>query len=335
MNMSHRVRRALLATLSLVPFALVTACGGEESGTTPVETTVVVDSTSPTDTGSPATGPGDGFPVTVAGGAGEVTLDARPERIVVLSPTHTEMLFAIGAQDQIVAIDDQSNFPPEALELPNELSGFQPSLEAITAYEPDLVVVGDDFTGLTGQLAPLGIPVWSGPTAVLFDDVYSQIRQLGELTGRVDESDAVAAELEREIDALAASITPADEPLTYYVELDETYYSVTANTLIGEVAGLFGLRNITDAAEVSSDYPQLSAEFIVEQGPDLILLACTKYCGTNLESVAARPGWDALPAVVTGGVVELDDDVVSRWGPRVVEFVAALASALEELGARA
>lgn len=309
-------RAALAATVPL--FALAAACGGDDAATTttsaPAETT---------------SAPAEAFPVTVTGATGPVTLEARPERIVILSPTHTEMLFAIGAAGQVVAIDDQSTYPPEALDTPRDLSGFQPNLEAITAYEPDLVVIGDDFTGLAPQLQPLGIPVWSGATAVTFDDVYAQIEQLGALTGNVADAAALVGAMQVEIDALVASIEPFDPPLSYYHELDDTYYSVRSNTFIGQVYALFGLQNIADAAEAGSDFPQLSAEYIVDQGPDLIFLACTVWCGTSAESVGERPGWDAIPAVLNGNVVELDDDIVSRWGPRVVEFVRVVATALE------
>jgi iron complex transport system substrate-binding protein len=131
--------------------------------------------------------------------------------------------------------------------------------------------------------------------------------------------------MQSEIADLVASIEPFDPPLTYYHELDDTYYSATGNTFIGEVYGLFGLRNIADLAEVTTDFPQLSAEFIVERQPDLIFLACTVYCGTSAESVGQRPGWESIPAVVNGRVIEMNDDIVSRWGPRVVEFVRSVA----------
>jgi iron complex transport system substrate-binding protein len=107
---------------------------------------------------------------------------------------------------------------------------------------------------------------------------------------------------------------------------------VTSNTFIGSLYELFGLRNIADATEGDTDYPQLSAEFIVSQDPDLIFLADTKCCGASAETVAARPGWDVLSAVKAGHVVELDDDIASRWGPRLVDYVAAIAAALESLG---
>lgn len=313
--MTKLTRRAALALA--MPLVALAACGGDDGTTTTAPA-------APETTSAPA----GSFPVSVTGATGEVTLAARPERIVILSPTHTEMLFAIGAGDQVVAIDDQSSHPPEAQEKPSDLSGFQPNLEAITAYEPDLVVIGDDFTGLAPQLAPLGIPVWSGATAVTFDDVYAQIEQLGALTGNVGEAAGLVAEMQGEIDALVASIEPFDPRLTYYHELDDTYYSVRSNTFIGQVYALFGLENIADAADAGSDFPQLSAEFIVEQGPDLVFLACTVWCGTSAESVGDRPGWDSMPAVLNGNVVELDDDIVSRWGPRVVEFVRVVAEAL-------
>lgn len=315
--MLKHLGRALLA-LS-VPALVITACGGNDAAQPPVPTVapdeLVVDA--------------DGaFPVQVAGSAGEVVMESRPERIVSLSPTHTEILWAIGAGDQVVAIDNQSNYPPEALERPSDLSGFEPNLEAIVDFEPDLVVVGDDFTGLTGQLQPLGISVWSGGSAATLDDVYTQIEALGALTGNFAEAVVLVAEMQAEIAELVTSIEPFDPTLTYYHELDDTLYSVTSSTFIGEVYGLFGLENIADPAGDTTDYPQLSAEFIVESGPDIVFLGCTVWCGSSPETVAARPGWDAIPAVVNNRVIEMDDDLTSRWGPRVVDFVRAVADAL-------
>lgn len=322
-------RRAALAAAASLTLVAAAACGGDDSGSSE---TAAPDTNAPgtsvPDTGVPDVG---GFPVEVAGATGSVTLEERPERVVVLSPTHTEIIFAIGAGDQVVAIDDQSTYPPEAQSTPNDLSGFQPNLEAIAAYEPDVVVIGDDFTGLTDQLQPLGIPVWSGATAVTFDDVYTQIEQLGALTGNVAEAAVLVGQMQTDIAELVASIDPADPPLTYYHELDDTLFSVTSRTFIGEVYALFGLENIADPAGDTTDYPQLSAEFIVEEGPDLIFLACTIYCGTTADNVGDRPGWDGIPAVVNGAVVELNDDIVSRWGPRVVDFVRTVSDALANI----
>ncbi len=248
-----------------------------------------------------------------------------PSKIISLSPTGTEMLFAIGAGDQVLAVDDQSDYPPEALQKPHDLSGFEPNVEAIAALEPDLVVIGDDFTGLTPQLEALGLTVWSGPAAKSFDDVYAQIEQLGAVTGHVGEAAELVLKMQTEIDAVVRAVPEPAQPLTYYHELDNTYYSVTENTFVGHVYSLLGLRSIADFQEVSSDFPQLSAEAIIAADPDFIFLADGSF-GESPETVAARPGWEALKAVTKGNVVVVDDDLSSRWGPRIVDFVSAVSA---------
>lgn len=248
-------------------------------------------------------------------------------RIVSLSPTATEMLFAIGAGDEVLAIDDQSNFPPEALEKPHDLSGLEPNVEAIAALKPDLVVIADDFTGLTKQLEALGLTVWSGPAATSFDGVYEQIEQLGAATGHVGEAAEVVLKMQTDIDAAVKAAPQPAKPLTYYHELDNTYYSITENTFIGQVYALFGLQSIADFQEVSSDYPQLSAEAIISADPDFIFLADGGF-GESPETVAARPGWESLKAVVNDNVVVVDADISSRWGPRVVDYINAISAAM-------
>ena len=127
-----------------------------------------------------------------------------------------------------------------------------------------------------------------------------------------------------------ATLPKLETPLTFYHELDSTYYSVTSETFIGSTYTSLGLRNIADLVEEESyGYPQLSAEFILDKDPDIIFLACTIYCGETPESVAARPGWDALSAVSAGHVVPLNDDIASRWGPRIIEHMSAVVDAVE------
>lgn len=251
-----------------------------------------------------------------------------PQRILSLSPTHTEILFAIGAGDQVVAVDSLSNYPSEAAAVLTEISAYEPNVEAISEFDPDLVVIGDDFTGLAEQLSAIGIESWTSPAPASLEEVYAQIEDLGGRVGRAGEAGSLVSDMRSAIDAAVASAPQSDAPLTYYHELDDMYYSVTSNTFIGSLYALFGLRNIADAAEGSTDYPQLSAEFIVSQNPQIIFLADTKCCGVTAQSVAERPGWDGLSAVVGGRVVELDDDIASRWGPRVVDYVEAIAAAV-------
>jgi iron complex transport system substrate-binding protein len=267
------------------------------------------------------------FPVTVDAGNGAVTVARRPERIVSLSPTATEMLFAIGAGDQVVAVDDQSNFPTEAPT--TDLSGYEPNAESIASYEPDLVVYANDLGDVASALDRLGIAALLEPAAPNLRTVYAQIEQLGAVTGRADGAHALVSTMRSRISRIVASTPKPAEPLTYYHELDDTYYSVTSSTFIGRIYALLGLRNVADAVDADgSDYPQLSPEYIIEANPDLIFLADTRCCAQTAATVATRPGWDEIAAVRHGDVVELDDDIASRWGPRIVDLVRAVARAV-------
>lgn len=255
-----------------------------------------------------------------------------PTRIVSLSPTHTEMLFAIGAGDQVVAVDDFSNYPPEAASVASDLSGFMPNVEAIAAFDPDLVITEGSTPDLIDQLDALGIASWIGPAAVSFSDVYDQLEQLGAATGNLAGAAEVVATMQAEIEEITAGLPDVGRPLTYYHELDSTFFSITSDTFIGYVYGQLGLRSIADLAEGSGgQYPQLNAEFILSEDPDLIFQACTKYCGETAETMAARDGWGELSAIRNGLVIELDDDVASRWGPRIVDFYRQVAEAIAEV----
>ena len=261
----------------------------------------------------------EGTTTTAAQAAGEA-----PERIVSLSPTATEMLFAIEADDQVVAVDDQSNHPAEAPR--TDLSGFEPNVEAIVAEDPDLVVLSDDTGDVVAGLEAVDVEVLVLPAATTLEDSYDQIEDLGAATGHEEEAADVVQGMQDEIEEITSSLPEReDDPPTYYHELDQTLYTATSSTFIGEVYGLVGLENIADAADDGSGYPQLSAEYVLEQNPDLIFLADTKCCGQTAETVAARPGWAELDAVRSGRVVELDDDVASRWGPRVVDLLRTVA----------
>jgi iron complex transport system substrate-binding protein len=180
----------------------------------------------------------------------------------------------------------------------------------------------------------LGIAWWDGPAAATLDDTYTQIEQLGAVTGRVGEAAELVSQMQTEIDDIVASTPPAEAPLSFYHELDDTYFSADSTTFIGEIYALLGLQNIADRAEAgdSGGFPQLSAELIVSADPDLIFLADTKCCGQTAETVAARDGWGSMSAVVNGNVIEMDDDIASRWGPRVVDYLAAVAAAVQRAG---
>jgi cobalamin transport system substrate-binding protein len=270
------------------------------------------------------------FPVTLDTPAGKLTLDKQPARIVSMSPTATEMLFAIGAGKQVAAVDSNSNYPEEAPK--TDLSAYEPNLEAIAGFKPDLVVYSDDPGDLAAGLGKLAIPALQQPAAKTLDDTYAQLDQLGRATGHLPEATQLAATMRAEIAKIAAA-KPTHQ-LTYYHELDKNLYTATSKTFIGQLYAQLGMKNIADAADKDgSGYPQLSAEYIVKADPDLVFLADTKCCGQTAKTVAARDGWDDLTAVRTGGVVELDDDVASRWGPRVVDFLQTVAAKVQAMDA--
>ncbi len=249
-----------------------------------------------------------------------------PTRIVSLSPTGTEMLFAIGAGDQVIAVDSFSYYPPEAPV--TDLSAWQPSIEAIAEFEPDLVLASDATA--REELEALGIPVLVQSAAATLDGVYAQIAELGVVTGHEDEAAAVVAQMRADIDDILADVPDFDEPPTYYHELDDTFFSITSGTFIGQVYAMVGLVNAADPADDGSafGYPQLSPEFIFDADPDFIFLADGVCCGQTPEVVAERPGWDALSAVQNGRVIPVDEDIASRWGPRVVDYLRVVVDAL-------
>ena len=264
--------------------------------------------------------------------ASDTTVASVTHRIVSLSPTATEMLYAIGAGDQVVAVDSLSTYPADVAPKITKISAYEPSAEAILGYTPDVVLISNDMNKISEQLtaANKSLQVWTGAAATTIDDVYKQINELGTLTGHTKEATALVDSMTSRISKATSSVTP-NTALSYYYELDNTYYSVTSNTFVGALLKPFGMKNIADGVEAGNDYPQLNAEAIAKANPSVIFLADTKCCAITAAKVAARAGWSGIDAVKNGNVVELDDDVASRWGPRVVDLVESFATAVAKL----
>ena len=266
--------------------------------------------------------------------ADESVVEIYPKAIVSLSPTATEMLFAVGAGGQVIAVDDYSYYPPEA-PVVEGLSGWNPNVEAIASFEPDLVVLSD--SGVQEELQLLGIEVFVAPAALDLDDVYEQMLALGDLTGNAGIADEAVLAMQAAIQEIIAEIKMANEPLTYFHELDDTLYSVTSSTFIGQIYAMTGLVNIADPADEDGSawgYPQLSEEFILQADPDIIFYADGKCCAQSVSSISARPGWSELSAVRNGNIFEVDSDISSRWGPRLVDFLETVSDAVATVNAR-
>lgn len=308
------VAAAVLASVVLA--AACSACGSSQATSA--------------DTASPASASAaGGFPATVTAANGAVHLSSRPAAIISLSPTATEMLYAIGAGGQVKAVDDDSDYPSQAPK--TKLSGFEPNVEAIVAYKPDLVVVSGDTGGLIKELATFKIPVLELPAAAKLADVYTQFDELGQATGHVAQAGQEDASLRSQLAKITAAAPRHSAPLSYYYELDQTYYSVTSATFVGQLLNLLGMRSIADAATgaaAAGGYPQLSAEYIIKANPDYIILADTICCHQSAATVARRPGWSSLSAVRQGHVVALNDDIASRWGPRTTDLLRTVETAI-------
>lgn len=324
------VRLVTAATASLA--LLLAGCSTEDTSTAeqqdgglPADGTDVT-----TDAATEAAGTTDqpaaaDFPVTVDADNGEVTIEERPERIVSLSPSATEILFAIGAGDQVVAADAFSTYPEEAPT--TDLSGYDPNVEAIVGYEPDLVVVSNDSNDLVASLEELDIPVLVQGAPADVESGYDLLAGLGQATGRVDETAEVVAEMRAAMEE-AFSSTEGAEGVRVYHELDDTFFSASSSSFIGSVYEELGAVNIADEADTEgTGYPQLTEEAIVEDNPQVIVI--TDQVSYTAEDVAARPGWSEVEAVRNGNVVTVDADIASRWGPRLPELVTLLADALD------
>ncbi|WP_269854836.1 ABC transporter substrate-binding protein [Streptomyces sp. RPT161] len=277
------------------------------------------------------------FPVTVTSASGKVTVKSRPQHIVSLSPTATEDLYAVGAGKQVVAVDSNSNYPAGAPV--TSLSGVSPNVEAIVKYNPDLVVASQDSGGLVAGLRKLGVPVLIEPAATTVDGAYAQIDQIGQATGHTTQAAQTVAGMKSAIAATVKQAGARHANLSYYWELGANpYYSATSSTFVGQIASLFGLKNIADKADKASDggYPQLSQEYILSAQPQLIFLTDNQSSdgAQSPAVVAARPGWSGIPAVKNKEIIALNDDVASRWGPRLPQLVAQISQAVEKAPSR-
>jgi ABC-type Fe3+-hydroxamate transport system substrate-binding protein len=261
------------------------------------------------------------------GSAGSST--APPRRIVSISATATEDLFAVGAGKQVVAVDQFSTYPPEAPR--TKLSYIDPNAEAIAAYKPDLVVLSLESNKVVPALRRLRIPVLVQGPARSLADAYSQIQRLGAATGHPERAARVVGRMKAEVEAVLGRLGSKARGLTVYHELDSHYSSASSKTFIGRIDKLVGLRNIADRADRAGAYPKLSAEYVVDANPDLIVLADTICCDQDLASLRKRPGLREVDAVRAGDVLAVSDDLASRWGPRIVDYLDMVARAVERL----
>ncbi len=291
----------------LLAFALV-ACG---------------DSDDPTPT--PTTAPTE-EPLTVTDSDGvELQFEEAPTRIVSFSPAATEILFAIGAGDRVIAADEFSDFPAETADLP-KVSYSEPDPENVLSFDPDLVIVATRQQESVEQLRGLGLVVFLNRAADSVDGVLENITLLGEVTGQSDEAEALVTSMQERIDAVESAIADVEAGPSVFYELSDSLFTVAPDTFIGSYLTLLKASNVAEGAE--SQFPQLTAEAVIEANPEVILLADGEFDGGRPEDVAARPGWDVIDAVASDRLYPVDPDIGNRPGPRIVEAIEEVAALL-------
>lgn len=252
------------------------------------------------------------------------------KKVVSLAPSNTELLFAVGAGDQVIGRDAFSDFPAEAIELPDVGGSMgKYNLEAITALKPDLVLLAEiNSPELVKSLEDLGLRVYylSNPTDL--EGMYANLQIVGQLTGNTKEAKALVDELQsRVVKVEKAVATVETKPMVFY-EIDGTSDPAKPwttgpgtfmDTLINKAGG------VNAAGELDGAWVQMSQEDLILKNPDFILLGDAAY-GVTLEDVTNRSGWNVMTAVKTGEIHPFDDDLASLPGPRLVDGLVNLTS---------
>ena len=255
-----------------------------------------------------------------------------PKRIISLSPSATEILYAIGSGKQIIAVDDLSNYPSEAPM--TKLSAFNPNVEALLNYKPDLIILNADATKaleVKAALEKLKIKVFLERAPKNLREAYLEVTALGRATGKISGAQSVVSDMKSRISAAIRS-GKTSKKITFFHELDNTLYTATSDTFIGKVYKDFNLINIADPAATadSAGYPQLQSEYVIKANPKIVFLADAQY-GESLATLTKRPGWNGIAAVKNKNVVALPEDIPSRWGPRLVDFYQFIADAISKV----
>ena len=267
-------------------------------------------------------------PITLTDGLGrEVTLAAPAQLIVSLAPSNTEILYAVGAGDQVVGRDEFSNYPEAAAAIQSVGGSMGDyNFEQIVSLKPDLVLAAEINTPeQVKALEDLGVTVYYLKNPTNIPGMFANLEIVGQLTGHTDEVTALVDSLRQRVTGVEAKVANVTVTPRVFYELDGTDpakpWTAGAGTFIDQLISMAGGENV--AASLDGSWGQISQEALLVANPDIILLGDAAY-GTTAEQVSARPGWDAIQAVKTGQIVPFNDDTVSRPGPRLVD-------ALEEL----
>ena len=245
---------------------------------------------------------------------------SSPKRIISLSPSITEILFEIGSGNQVIAVDNLSNYPNEAPI--TDISAYDPNVEAISLLNPDLVILSYNIKNLKAALKKIGIETIYLPAPLNFEDILDQIDYLGLQTGNEDKAKKLISKMKNRMKTLQ-KLRENEKATKIYHEIDPNFYSPSKFSFIGDIYQKLNYKNVADKADISNlGYPKLSPELIISENPDLIVLPGkdNKY----VEKVKLRPGWGYIEAVKKNNFLLTNNDIASRWGPRILNFASIL-----------
>jgi cobalamin transport system substrate-binding protein len=283
-------------------------------------------------TATPPASANDTFPAQLQRSDGKtVSLTGAPKRLVSLSPGATEIIYALGAEGELAAVDKNADYPDGAKNFATKLDALQPNVESILELQPDLVIIATDANGVVAALDRVNVPVLFSDINIdvrAVDDVLGQIKLIGAATGKSANADSLIADLRGRIDAVTSKlqdVSAGDGPSVYH-ELDDTYYTASTGSFVGDIYNVLKAKNIAGDGGGSA-YPQLTQETIIAANPQAIVLADEAF-GTTPDAVKARPGWGNIDAVKNGKIFGVDPDIISRPGPRIVDALEQVAKDL-------
>jgi iron complex transport system substrate-binding protein len=271
--------------------------------------------------------------INLVDGLGEtIRLEKPATRVLSLAPSNTEILYAIGAGGQVVGREDFSNFPEEVKNIPSVGGSMgKYNMEEIAKLQPDLVLASPlTAPEILKSLKDITPNVFVLPNPTTLEGMYTNLRTVGQLTGRQAETEELIASLTTRVTTVTTKLAGVTERPTVFYELDATDpakpWTAGKGTFIDMLIQMAAGENI--AGKLEGEYPQISQEALIIENPDVILLGDALYGGITAESVAARPGWEGIAAVKNNRVLPFNDDLVSRPGPRMVEGLEELAKVL-------
>ncbi|WP_391119885.1 ABC transporter substrate-binding protein [Psychrobacillus sp. L3] len=270
------------------------------------------------------------FPLTITDAVGnDITLEKAPKTIVSMMPSNTEILFALGLNDEIVGVNDYDDYPAEALEK-EKIGGMEFNVEKIISMNPDIVFAHESMLGMgeagLQQLRDAGVKVFVVKNAADFNETYTTIEEIGRATGKLTEAQKIVDDMKAKVADVTAKVAKVEKKKTVFIETSDVpeIYTPGKGTFMQEILNMLNAENIAADQE---GWFKIESEEIVSRNPDVILVMYS-YVDGIVESVKSRPGFDTINAVKNNEVVQVDENITSRTGPRLADGLEEVAKAI-------